>query len=109
MEEIDLPVVYMCQRIMPTRCPRFDTPRQFVRRWWLIAPAKDDPGRLIIRCPEHYTDDALRLTIYGRLTTLREHAAEARPLELEPGDGLLRPPIRFLGAERGDLQDDVPD
>ena len=101
-----LPIVYVCQA---RGCKRFDTPRKFVRRWWLIAPRKDDPNWLVIRCPQHYTEAALRQTIYGRLDTLVTHAAVARHVKLPPVDPLAPMPIRYLGAHRGSAQDDVPD
>jgi len=108
VDESLLPIVYVCQA---RRCGRLDTPRKFVRRWWLIAPNKNNPNNLVIRCPEHYTEWALQQTVYGRLTALREHAREARMVgkKLKPVTGLEPRPREFLGFERGDAQADVPD
>ena len=101
----ELPIVYVCQARM---CRRIDTPRFFVHKWWLIAPRRDNPNYLVIRCPEHYTSWALRQTIYGRLEALEKHAARARKLKLPPVTGLEPIPAFFLGAERYGLQDDEP-
>lgn len=104
------PVLYQCQDLDCWRCRM---PSAEVRRTWLIAPRWNDPTFLVIRCPEHITEWALRCTMWGRLKVMQDWAARMREYGKTLPQGNASDPflIKFMGAQRRGMWDmeDIPD
>lgn len=77
--------VYVCQmkgctRFLVPWLPEAYTPEEQDR--WLIAPYRHDHDILIVRCPQHISDRALRMSI-GTHHTVREWAKTVKEEDRE--------------------------
>lgn len=102
----ELQVMYVCQA---RNCRRTAKPSWYTFRWWLIATYLRDPDYIVIRCPAHISDWALRQTVLGRSNAARRWAVEAKAIKLRRTSFIDPWPTLYLGALRYDSKDDLPD
>ena len=64
-------------------------------RWWLDEPHRTMPGVRVVRCPEHWSEWALRNTKAGRTKAMRLRMAKAKARPVPPIPAYLGPfPIK---------------
>jgi hypothetical protein len=57
---------------------------------WLVSPKRGDQDILIVRCPKHITEHAMRMTVEGRTAANRQKMAEGQGWD-EPFPPALSP------------------
>lgn len=89
--------VLCCQK-----CGRITPDSHSAREDWLVDLYRPDQTMLMVRCPEHITEWAMRHTLQGRTRQNRERARRGRSPADSPVDlgrvGLEPMPIRTRGA-----------
>jgi hypothetical protein len=82
-------------------CGRAAIIEQEVVDTWLISPRRgDNPlGQLIVRCPNHISEWAMRNSTAGRTNRMRERARQGRRMELPERRRFDPLPARFRGAQ----------
>lgn len=58
---------------------------------WLVSPHRSRPGLEIVRCPQHWSEWALRNSKAGRTKVMRQRMAEALALPVPPIPAWLGP------------------
>jgi hypothetical protein len=96
--EKDRPVpetdVLVCQK-----CGRATIDNAETRKEWLVDFSRNSDSHLIVRCPEHITEWAMRQTWQGRTTSNRQKAAQGRSKTFLGRPGMEPVPARFKGAQ----------
>ena len=71
-------------------------------QWWLVSQHRYKPHLTIVRCPEHWSEWALRHCVDGRTKQMRQRAREAKSQPAPPIPPELSP---FPMQERTVIQD----
>lgn len=91
---IEQPEVFICQHCGRAAADSFE-----VRSTWLIHPHRNFTDVLIIRCPAHISEWAMRNSS-GRTREMRQRALRGRRSPVPPLVGIEPLPTRFRGADR---------